>query len=105
MTRITGSILLLVAVLTIAACEAKPTPVPRGTTADPAADPAMKAEVTSSIMVVEKLRAPTCADPEVVNTAIVQKRADGGSAVERWTIDRCGKAVNYRVTYNLGDPG
>ena len=30
---------------------------------------------------------------------VIPARPDGTPAVERWTLDRCGKAVRYRVRY------
>ena len=77
MKGLTGSILLLAAMLTIVACAPKGTPVPGATTADLR----LQADVTKTIMLYEKARASSCTDLKVVNTGVIEKSTGGGSAV------------------------
>ncbi len=95
MTRATSKILLLIAMLAVAACSPKAVPVPGATTANLT----LQADVTKNIMLIEKGRAPARADPKIANTAVLERGADGASTAERWTVDRCGQPVNYRVSY------
>jgi hypothetical protein len=58
------------------------------------------------IQVMEPAIDKTCGDRELKQTEVVKRAtAEDYTAVERWTIDRCGKPVSYLVTFNPGATG
>ena len=64
-----------------------------------AAENSLRPEITSSIMMIEHLRAPDCASSKVVSTTVVQPPPDQSQKAERWVLDRCGKSASYIVEY------
>ena len=46
-----------------------------------------------------------CKQRKVVNTEVIEVRPDGKPGVERWTVDRCGAKVNYRIAFKAGPRG
>ncbi len=80
--------LLLVAVLTGAAAAAD-SPKPRD-------------DVAKMIMIMDGPRGKDCTERKIVKTDVVEAAQDKTPAVERWTLDRCGKSVNYLVKYSKG---
>jgi hypothetical protein len=87
--------------LGMAACTATPPPVAGGTTADPV----LQRDVTRMIMMFDGAVDKTCSQRRIVNTEVTEQRADGSTAAERWTLDRCGVPQNYRVTYQPSPRG
>jgi hypothetical protein len=87
---------LLPIALFLAACSREPTAAPL---LEPAPDPALQGQVSKLIMTMDSAAASTCGDRKVVKTAAIDIRPDGHAGTERWTIDRCGTTVAYRVTY------
>ena len=82
----------------LAACAA--TVLPPETTR---ASPKTQAGVMEMIQVIEPALGPSCDERELVKTEVVKRAtAEDFSAVERWTIDRCGKLVPYLVTFRPG---
>ncbi len=63
----------------------------------------MRDDVMEMIQVLEPAIDQSCDERNLVKTEIV-KRATAGdyTAVERWTIDRCGRPVRYLVTFRPG---
>ena len=66
------------------------------------------------IMLLEKTSGKGCQNPKVVNTEITEFPKDfvlegdifmKGRTVERWTLDRCGESVPYRVEYTADGKG
>lgn len=66
-------------------------PAPGGTTADLT----LQRDVTGMIMLFDAAVDKTCDQRRIVNTV----RPDRGTPVERWTVERCGKLVDYHVKY------
>jgi hypothetical protein len=67
------------------------------------ASPKTQADVMEMIQVIEPALGSSCDERELVKTEVVKRAsAEDYSAVERWTIDRCGKLVPYLVTFRPG---
>jgi hypothetical protein len=93
---------LLAIALLLAACGREPTAAPL---LQPAPDPALQGQVSKLIMAMDSSAATTCSDRKVVRTAAIDIRPDGHAGTERWTIDRCGTTIAYRVTYTPDGKG
>jgi len=52
-------------------------------------------DATPMVMMMDGPRDKNCTQRKIVKTEIVES----SPAVERWTLDRCGKLVNYRVRF------
>jgi hypothetical protein len=66
----------------------------------------VQSDVMDVIHVLETASGQNCDERKLVKTEVVkQATADDYSAVERWTIDRCGKPVSYLVTFKPGPNG
>lgn len=66
----------------------------------------VQSEVMDVIHVLETASGPSCDERKLVRTEMVKKAtAEDYRAVERWTIDRCGKLVRYLVTFKPGPSG
>ncbi len=59
-------------------------------------------DVAQMIMIMDGPRGKECAERKVVKTEIIEAAPDKTPAVERWTLDRCGKSVTYLVKYSKG---
>ena len=84
--------------------------VPGGTLGNPG----LRRDTVRTILESEKVLAPGCASPKVVDTKVVQGLAnaavrDGrpvsGEWSESWDIDRCGTRVTYGVSYTTDPKG
>ncbi|HEX9443991.1 MAG TPA: hypothetical protein VGA73_07715 [Candidatus Binatia bacterium] len=64
--------------------------------------PKPRDDVAQMIIMMDGLRDRNCAERKVDKTELLETAPDKRPAVERWTIDRCGKPVNYRVKYSKG---
>jgi hypothetical protein len=51
------------------------------------------------LLLMDGPRDRNCAERKVVKTETIEAR------VERWTLDRCGKLVNYRVRFSTNAKG
>lgn len=76
------------------------------------ADPGLRRDTVRTIVENERVVAPNCTSPKVVDTVIVEEpsnmevrngRAVRGGWSESWMIDRCGTQVAYGVSY-AADP-
>jgi hypothetical protein len=66
----------------------------------------VQSDVMDVIHVLETASGPSCDERKLTKTEVVKRAtADDYSAVERWTIDRCGKLIGYLVTFNPGANG
>jgi len=70
-----------------------------------AADSQLRHDVTQMVMIMDGPRDKGCAERKIVKTEVVQSRPDGTPTVERWTLDRCGKMINYRVRFTQNSKG
>ena len=90
----------IAALLVLSACAAA-TP-PQATRASPKT----QEDVMAMIQVMEPAIDKTCGERELKQTEVVKRAtAEDYTAVERWTIDRCGKPVSYLVTFKPGATG
>ena len=70
-------------------------PVPGESTVDQA----LATDVIRYILTVDSTTAKQCDQRRIVNTKILELWPDGHPRLERWTLDRCGVAVNYLVIF------
>jgi hypothetical protein len=70
-----------------------------------AESPQLREDVAQMLMMMDGVRDRSCTERKVVNAEVLEARRDGTPAVERWTLDRCGKAVRYRVRYPASPKG
>jgi hypothetical protein len=63
------------------------------------ADPVLQSDVAQNIDLLESVFDAGCKSARVVNTEVMEKPAsiNVDPWVERWTVDRCGASVHYRV--------
>ncbi|MFI4987563.1 MAG: tetratricopeptide repeat protein [Alphaproteobacteria bacterium] len=87
-------------------------PVARGAAAASAAPskatlapPDLQLAVTRVMVVADYGVAKACNQRKILSTAVLAQQPDGTSWTERWTLDRCGKPVSYRVSYSPGQAG
>ncbi|HEY1372410.1 MAG TPA: hypothetical protein VGH50_08060 [Candidatus Binatia bacterium] len=64
--------------------------------------PKPRDDVAQMIMIMDGPRGKECTERKIVKTEVVEAARDKTPAVERWTLDRCGKSVNYIVKYSKG---
>ena len=78
------------------------------------ATPQLYQDTWNMIMMFEKTSGKGCQNPKVVNTEIMELPKDfvlegnifmKGRVLERWTLDRCGESVPYRVEYTADGKG
>jgi hypothetical protein len=77
------------------------TPVPGAT----GAARALQRDVLRLLVLIDTAADPACARHRVTNTEWLETNRDTRTAVERWTLDRCGKSVGYRVTFTSAPQG
>jgi hypothetical protein len=63
------------------------------------ADADMQKRVFTGLVVYEHFRAPGCADHAIVNTEALGRDVDARVVFERWTLERCGERVAYRLEF------
>ncbi len=59
-------------------------------------------DVAQMIMIMDGPRGKECAERKVAKIEVIEAAKDKTLAVERWTLDRCGRTVNYLVKYSKG---
>jgi hypothetical protein len=70
------------------------------------ASPRTQEDVMAMIQVMEPSIDKSCGERELKKTEVVKRAtAEDYTAVERWTIDRCGRPVSYLVTFKPGAAG
>ena len=72
---------------------------PIGTLAFSADAPKPRDDVAQMIMIMDGPRGKECAERKIVKTEVIEADQKKNPVVERWTLDRCGKPVNYLVKY------
>ena len=80
----------------LAACAIVPSSVPGKT----GASPVLQRDVLQIILPMDRGLDKDCNQRKIVNTEILitPTSANGFTAVEHWTLDRCGKPIPYQVT-------
>jgi hypothetical protein len=56
-------------------------------------------DVRDRVLLAARSADAQCNRQQVVHTEIVDLHADGRPAEELWTVDQCGRRVNYVVTF------
>ena len=69
------------------------------------ASPTLQRDVTQMIMAIDGGQDAGCRQRKIVNTEVVSVNPGARSGVERWTLDRCGTLVNYRVMFTASPRG
>lgn len=64
-----------------------------------AAESKLRVDVTAMVLIMDGPRDKNCAERKVVKTEVIEAR------VERWTLDRCGKLLKYRVRFTPNSKG
>lgn len=67
------------------------------------ADPLVKRDVWSSIVIYEKGNG--CEDPESVLISIMQQPDSSGAWMEQWDVNACGKSSSYMVRFAQNPAG
>ena len=66
----------------------------------------IQSDVMDVIHVLETASSQICDERKLVKTEVVKRAtADDYTAMERWTMDRCGKLIGYLVTFKPGPTG
>ena len=92
MLRGYAQILLLGSVFSLAGCF-DPSDFP------PSPNERLKETVNKMVLLYDDSLNDQCVDRKVVKTAAIKVNSDGHPDSERWTVDQCGKTVNYIVNY------
>jgi len=71
------------------------------------ADPVLQSDVAQNIHRLESVFGAGCRSARVINTEVIEPpaRINVDPWVERWTVDRCGASVHYRVELNPSKHG
>jgi hypothetical protein len=98
--KIVKSLAAMPILFALAACAAATTPERTKASAR------VQSDVMDVIRVLETASGPSCDERKLMKTEVVKRAtAEDYSAVERWTIDRCGKLSGYLVTFKRGANG
>jgi hypothetical protein len=66
-----------------------------------AESPPFRHDAAAMVMMMDEPRDTKCARRKIVKTEPIES----SPPVERWTLDRCGKLVNYRVRFTPNPKG
>jgi hypothetical protein len=75
---------------------------PAGALAAAADAPKPRDDVAQTITIMDGPRDNNCGERKITKTEVLEAGQDKKPVVERWTLDRCGKPVNYIVKYLRG---
>lgn len=53
----------------------------------------------STIVMLDSAKSPDCANHRITDTELMERSRRPKQYVERWTLDRCGQAIRYRVNF------
>jgi hypothetical protein len=65
----------------------------------------LRDDVTAMVMIMDGPRDKDCAERKISDTQVLEVRPDGTGIVERWTLNRCGKSINYLVRFTRNAKG
>lgn len=77
------------------------TPVPGST----GAGPELQRIVLQWLVKMDSARDLACTSHRMIGSEIAERYRHSRTVVEYWTLDRCGRPVRYRVTFNLDAEG
>lgn len=63
------------------------------------ATPPLQQAVMSTIVMLDSAKDRDCASHKIIDTELIERSRRPRQYVERWTVDRCGQPVRYRVTF------
>lgn len=70
------------------------------------ASPRLQQDTLQMIFILDGASDQSCDRRKIVNTEVIKAAmAEDYTAIERWTLDRCGKVIPYRVTFSPGATG
>lgn len=86
-----------------AGCATKSIQLPGNTKADPV----LQRDAAQFVMLLESEEQSRCAQRKIINTEVKEHPAVPGKDpwIERWTIDRCGSLVYYKVIFTPSASG
>ncbi len=95
--------LFIVIIVLISSCATKSVQLPGNTMADQV----LQRDAAQFVMLLESAEQSRCAQRKIVNTEVKELPADAGKDpwVERWTVDRCGSLVYYKVRFTPSSGG
>lgn len=70
-----------------------------------AAESKLRDDVTAMVMVMDGPRDKNCAERKISDNQVLEVRPDGTAVIERWTLNRCGKSINYLVRFTRNAKG
>lgn len=85
----------LAAALTLALAGAACSSVP----GESAATGSVQRQVRERVLSLSRAADPQCRQHKVITTEMLDVHSDGRPSEELWTVDQCGKRVNYLVTF------
>ena len=56
-------------------------------------------EVRDRVLALARSAGPQCKAPKISTTEMVEVHPDGRAAAEVWTVEQCGRRVNYVVSF------
>ncbi len=60
---------------------------------------ALQRDVSERVLELARKADPTCKQQKITTTEMLEVRPDGQSAEELWTVEQCGRRVNYVVSF------
>ena len=63
------------------------------------ADDVLQAHVAKSVLLYDAALGGDCYNRKVVKATAITTSPSGHAIAERWSVDQCGKVVDYRVNY------
>jgi len=69
------------------------------------ADAALATDVTRFIVTYDKASVPGCDQRKIVDTKVLELWPNRHPRLERWTLDRCGTAIDYLVLFSPNGEG
>jgi hypothetical protein len=59
----------------------------------------VKRDVSNRLLAEVARSTPSCRQARIVDTEVLELHGNGKVAAERWSVDRCGERVHYRVSF------
>lgn len=58
----------------------------------------LQRDIKARVLTLASAANPQCKQHNVTHSEVLELHPDGKVAAERWTVDQCGRRVNYRVS-------
>jgi hypothetical protein len=59
----------------------------------------MQRDVRDRVIAMARAADPQCRQQKIINTEMLEVHPDGKSAEELWTVEQCGRRVDYVVSF------